>query len=306
MADRTASPPSLPPEAIEAITSKAPDAPRRCFICLTDASPSDPPNTWVDPCPCTLEAHQDCILSWVTDCERSNKPLRCPVCKSDIEMEGQWDPIVSLHDYVVKRFTRGSPWVLMSGLTFGLASGLQMYGAASIAVFAGREALLQMMLGDERTVDVTVPTGFTAERLRNGLFMMQIGPTLLMHRIFPSLVDTIVSPQVLLVCLVSFSAAWVLTPAVWCVPSQVRRELSALAAFAAARHRHFPHHSQGVLQHLLRVHPASRGAAQQATDGPPRRGSTEGAQPEQGRPAQRRGRRGRLPAEHHRRAGSRG
>lgn len=202
MADRTASPPSLPPEAIEAITSKAPDAPRRCFICLTDASPSDPPNTWVDPCPCTLEAHQDCILSWVTDCERSNKPLRCPVCKSDIVMEGQWDPIVSLHDYVVKRFTRGSPWILMSGLTFGLASGLQMYGAASIALFAGREALLQMMLGDERTVDVTVPTGFTAERLRNGLFMMQIGPTLLMHRIFPSLVDTIVSPQVLLVCLV--------------------------------------------------------------------------------------------------------
>lgn len=199
MANRTASPPSLPPDAIEAITSKPADAPRRCFICLTDEAPDDPPNSWVDPCPCTLEAHQDCILSWVTDCERSNKPLRCPVCKSDIEMEGQWDPIVALHDYIVGRFTKGSPWFLVTGATLGVTSGLQMYGAMSIAAFAGREALLQLMLGNERTVDVTKPAGFSGERLRNGLMLMQIAPALLVHRVTPSLVDYLFSPQLFLV-----------------------------------------------------------------------------------------------------------
>lgn len=201
MANRTASPPSLPPDAIEAITSKPPDAPRRCFICLTDESPSDPPNTWVDPCPCTLEAHQDCMLSWVVDCERSNKPLRCPVCKSNIDLEGPWDPVVALYDYIGGRFSRASPWVLFTGTALGVTSGLQMYGAMSVATFAGREALLQMMLGSERVVDVTQPTGFSAERLRNGLMLMQVAPALLLHRFFPSFVDTIYSPQVFLVSL---------------------------------------------------------------------------------------------------------
>ncbi|KND87493.1 E3 ubiquitin-protein ligase MARCH5, partial [Tolypocladium ophioglossoides CBS 100239] len=195
--DNDAAPPGLPPAAIEAITAaRPPDAPRRCFICLTDEDTSDPPGSWVDPCPCTLEAHQDCMLSWVTDCERSNKPLQCPVCRSAIELEAPWDFVVAATDAVHRRFTRASPLVLFTGVSMGVQFSLQMYGAMALWTFAGKDTLLRFVLGADMVIDGRSAGNmrFVKERIWNALVMMNVAPTLLFGRLLPGLSNKIFLP----------------------------------------------------------------------------------------------------------------
>ncbi|KAM0348705.1 hypothetical protein ACHAPU_004142 [Fusarium lateritium] len=175
------------PTLAAAPPAKPIDAPRRCFICLTDEEPSDPPGSWVDPCGCTLEAHQDCMLSWVTDCERSNKPLQCPVCKDRIQLEGLWDPLVAITDTVANKFTRASPFMLLSSVTLGAQFSLQMYGAFAMWAFAGREALVDYVLGHEvwahgQASRILMSGG---ERLSNALVLTNVGPALLLGQLMP-------------------------------------------------------------------------------------------------------------------------
>ncbi|KAM5354408.1 hypothetical protein ACJ41O_001057 [Fusarium nematophilum] len=182
--------PSQPESAPGSTPASAPrttDPPRRCFICLTDEDPSDPPGTWVDPCRCTLEAHQDCMLSWVTDCERSNKPLQCPVCKDRIQLEGPWDPVVALTDVVVTKFTHASPFMLLGSVTLGVQFSLQMYGAFAMWAFSGREALVDYMLGHEILVngDPTRISMTVGEKIANALVLTNVGPALLLGQLMP-------------------------------------------------------------------------------------------------------------------------
>ncbi|KAM3441643.1 hypothetical protein MY4824_001421 [Beauveria thailandica] len=189
--------PTLAPAAMDAITApRAPDAPRRCFICLTDEDPGDAPGSWVDPCPCTLEAHQDCMLSWVTDCERSNRPLRCPVCKSPIEMEGSWDPVVLLSDLISKRFTKTSPLVLFTALSLGVQFSMQMYGAMALWTFSGKDAMMRFVMGPEMMIDGrrTAPLAFARERITNALVLMNVAPALLVGHLFPGWSNKIFLP----------------------------------------------------------------------------------------------------------------
>ncbi|KAF4122290.1 Zinc finger, C3HC4 type (RING finger) [Geosmithia morbida] len=172
------------------------DAPRRCFICLTDQDASDAPDSWVDPCPCTLEAHQDCILSWVTDCERSGKPLKCPVCKSPISLEGPWDPVVSLAEAVSARFTRASPLFLFTGVSLGIQFSSQMYGAMAMWLFAGGDALIDFMLGSEVLDRRGLPVrSLKMSRVGSAIVLMNIAPTLLISQLMPRLGNRIFVPM---------------------------------------------------------------------------------------------------------------
>lgn len=136
------------------------------------------------------------MLSWVTDCERSNKPLLCPVCKSTISLEGPWDPIVTITDVVAKRFTRASPIMLLTSVAMGVQFSMQMYGAFALWAFSGRETLVQFMLGPE--VNIGGQTSrilrFPSERIGNALVLMNVGPALLMGQLTPWLGNKIFLP----------------------------------------------------------------------------------------------------------------
>ncbi|KAJ6789035.1 hypothetical protein PWT90_07834 [Aphanocladium album] len=191
--------PTLPPAAMAAmtaITASPTDAPRCCFICLTDEDASDPPNSWVDPCPCTLEVHQDCMLSWLTDCERFGRPLNCPICKSAIKMEGAWDPIVPMTDLIAKRFTKISPFMLFTALSLGIQFSMQMYGVIALWAFSGKDAMIRfiigptMMTGGRRIAGLAL----TRERFTKALVLMNVAPALLIGHLFPGWSDEIFLP----------------------------------------------------------------------------------------------------------------
>lgn len=181
--------PSPPDGAVDARARSSPSgARRRCFICLMDQDPSDPPDSWVDPCPCTLEGHQDCVLSWITDCERSNKPLLCPICKAPIELDEPWDPIAAIHYGLHRRFTRLSPFILFTGVSIGIQFSLQMYGALALWTFAGKGALMRFILGPEM-MNARGHVGMWAikGRIWNALILMNVAPVLLFAKFMPSL-----------------------------------------------------------------------------------------------------------------------
>lgn len=134
------SPPSPPPEPpnmsspdeTDAAPAVAPTTPhlqrtqtdpslRSCFICLQ--TPAETPNAvWVNACPCSLEAHEDCMLRWISEHEReSTKTLRCPACKGKIQTTEPSDRFVGLRDRLHKMYSRITPAILL-GIVTGCSS----------------------------------------------------------------------------------------------------------------------------------------------------------------------------------------
>lgn len=66
--------------------------PRKCWICFADETEDTPTSSeWRSPCPCSLTAHESCLLDFVADLEapqnrKSTGPPRieCPQCKAKI------------------------------------------------------------------------------------------------------------------------------------------------------------------------------------------------------------------------------
>jgi hypothetical protein len=141
------------------------------------------------------------MLSWVTDCERNNKPLKCPVCRSIIELEGPWDPVVALNDAIHKRFTKASPFVLFTGVSMGLQFSLQMYGALALWTFAGKDTMMRFLLGPQMVINGRNHGGlqFVRERIWSALMMMNVAPALLFGQLLPSLSNKIFLPSASLV-----------------------------------------------------------------------------------------------------------
>ncbi|KAK4233078.1 hypothetical protein C8A03DRAFT_19773 [Achaetomium macrosporum] len=119
-----------------------------CFICLQNEV--DTPNaTWVNPCPCSLEAHADCMLRWIAEMEtsagRAKNDLKCPACKAPIVIEEPFDPFLSLHDRLHRRYSRVSPYVLLVLGFSGSIVGAAWYGWGAASVFAGPDAVVRWL-----------------------------------------------------------------------------------------------------------------------------------------------------------------
>ncbi|KAL8288391.1 hypothetical protein RB597_000485 [Gaeumannomyces tritici] len=119
-----------------------------CFICLLNSNET-PRATWVNACPCTLEAHEDCMLKWVAQMEASGSPgggrrgsrnkggLRCPACKGAIQVFEPFDPMMWLRDRAHRAFSRTSPIILLSMMGSFAVAGSAHYGITAMSLFAG-------------------------------------------------------------------------------------------------------------------------------------------------------------------------
>ncbi|KAL4958261.1 hypothetical protein BDW69DRAFT_154574 [Aspergillus filifer] len=103
-----------------------PDEPRKCWICYTDETEDTPLNSeWRSPCPCSLTAHEACLLDWLADLENPrarkrnghNAKMQCPQCKTEIIVTRPRSYIVD----VVRLVERVAGRMVLPGMVFTLA-----------------------------------------------------------------------------------------------------------------------------------------------------------------------------------------
>jgi hypothetical protein len=126
---------------------------RVCFICLQNDEET-PRATWVNPCPCSLEAHHDCMLRWVAEMESSSGTprdgFRCPACKALILIEEPFDSVVALHDALYRQYSEVSPYAMGALAVLGCVSASAAYGVTALRVFAGRDAAWGWLWGSPK------------------------------------------------------------------------------------------------------------------------------------------------------------
>lgn len=113
-----------------------------CFICLQNDTDT-PSATWVNPCPCSLEAHEDCMLQWIAEMEtsgtRSKGGFKCPACKAPILIEQPFDRFLAIRDHLYRQYSAASPIILALVLSGGTVAGMASYGYVAASVFAGHD-----------------------------------------------------------------------------------------------------------------------------------------------------------------------
>ena len=129
------------------------DAPT-CWICQQDASDDTPESSeWRRPCPCSLTAHDECLLEWITSNE-APKPgematpqnVVCPVCQAPIKIERPRDYLVMLVD-MIQRVAKGL--ILPTALSAFIGcfySGFLMYGLNTMDLIFGQLEARRMLM----------------------------------------------------------------------------------------------------------------------------------------------------------------
>ncbi|CAK7203999.1 hypothetical protein SEUCBS139899_006750 [Sporothrix eucalyptigena] len=166
-----------------------------CFICLQ--TPAETPDaTWVTPCPCSLDAHEDCLLQWIAESEFKNggarKKVRCPQCNARIRTVQPEDPLVSFQDRVTWWHRRASPPMLLGTIMTMGAAGSAFYGYQSMVVFAGEETTVFWLAG---LADTRRPLWRQTLGFMGRLFALNmVAPVLLLQRVLPTLVNLLSLP----------------------------------------------------------------------------------------------------------------
>ncbi|GAA5990467.1 hypothetical protein JCM10908_007384 [Rhodotorula pacifica] len=142
------------------ITTRTP-APRRtvsidtsdktCWICYTTQS-EDPSLPFIHPCACTLLAHPDCLLEWISTQQATHGPTRrphCPACGTAIRIHQDRSEFLRLYRALRRNVDRAS---LAAGLGGIAASGwfvAAAYGAWALKTFMGEQVTQALLLRHE-------------------------------------------------------------------------------------------------------------------------------------------------------------
>ena len=123
-----------------------------CFICYEDESSGSATESgadlgsssghgpWIHPCKCSLMAHEDCLLQWISisrPTASKNVPVACPQCSAPYTINQLNFPLLNLIERIEGVWTRNIGKVLMVGAGLGSWSLLSLYGVWAIRKFAG-------------------------------------------------------------------------------------------------------------------------------------------------------------------------
>jgi len=155
---------------------------KTCYICLQNENETPPNTSWVSACPCSLDAHESCMLRWIAEQETSaqgrRKPLQCPACKAPIVVEEPFDPIIALRNRVVRSYTVMSPLILLGIVGTGTVAGSAAYGSMAGYLFLGPTAFKKWL-------------GPFPHALWQALKLSTIAPALLITYELPALVSNV-------------------------------------------------------------------------------------------------------------------
>ncbi|OBT89281.1 hypothetical protein VE02_02579 [Pseudogymnoascus sp. 03VT05] len=133
--------------------------PRHCWICLQDEGDDSPEHPqWRSPCPCNLQAHEECLLEWITDIQAQpsggtslSKKVLCPQCKSEIKVERPIELIVAVTD-LISAIGQQLIFPTGAGMLLGcLYSGSMVYGFNAIELVFGGEDGRRMLFAARET-----------------------------------------------------------------------------------------------------------------------------------------------------------
>ena len=113
-----------------------------CWICQMDDTDDGPQTSpWRSPCPCSLRAHESCLMEWIAASgEKEMAPkIVCPVCKYKLQINQPKDYLVLTVDKL-QRLARKLVLPTAAGAVFGCVySGSLLFGVNSLALVFGAE-----------------------------------------------------------------------------------------------------------------------------------------------------------------------
>ena len=134
-------------------TQEIPEVPT-CWICQQDASEDTPESSkWRRPCPCSLTAHDECLLAWITSNEAPRpgemataQKVVCPVCQAPIKIERPRDYLVMVAD-VIRKVAKGLAIpTALSALIGCVYSGFLMYGLNAMDLIFGQDEARRLLM----------------------------------------------------------------------------------------------------------------------------------------------------------------
>ncbi|CAG8465767.1 12009_t:CDS:2 [Ambispora gerdemannii] len=112
---------------------------KRCWICFGEDNDSE--GAWVRPCRCTLICHEECLLHWIAESQRSTplKRVRCPQCKTTYHLSESTAPILYILSFLDSKIQASIPYIGIFGASFCVAMGTVDYGAFALLSMVGVE-----------------------------------------------------------------------------------------------------------------------------------------------------------------------
>lgn len=120
-----------------------------CWICQMDDTDDGPQaSPWRSPCPCSLRAHESCLMEWIAvsaDKEMAPK-IVCPVCKYQLKIDQPKDYLVLMVDKM-RRMAETMVLPTAAGALFScFYSGSLLFGVNSLALVFGADEARGMIL----------------------------------------------------------------------------------------------------------------------------------------------------------------
>jgi hypothetical protein len=125
---------------------------RTCWICQQDSGDDTPGQQWRRPCPCSLTAHDECLLEWISS-EEAPRPgdiatarqIKCPQCQAPIKIERPRDYLVLTTgkiQFIAKSLVAPTAVSAFLGCFY---SGFLVYGVNTLHVVFGAEEAARIM-----------------------------------------------------------------------------------------------------------------------------------------------------------------
>ncbi|KAI8097572.1 uncharacterized protein BX664DRAFT_326713 [Halteromyces radiatus] len=147
LTENTHGDPSLLPSpcSSQATTSQQPNnnevtTERRCWICFGEDKDSD--GKWVKPCPCSLVAHEQCLLDWIAENQKGRSPMKkvlCPQCSMPYYLFEHRSISLACLESIQSVARAAAPYLMVFGLGCSILVAASTYGAYTVLTLFGRK-----------------------------------------------------------------------------------------------------------------------------------------------------------------------
>ncbi|WAQ89957.1 hypothetical protein PtA15_11A649 [Puccinia triticina] len=136
---------------------------RKCWICYDDdedeqeaenlqggrqARSNRKKQRWVKACRCSLVAHENCLLTWITTYQLTHPapasissplstPVKCPQCASIYQIVQPPSPLLSLLHRLKRPYSSGMSWSALGCVVLGIGVSASSYGLWASRCFLG-------------------------------------------------------------------------------------------------------------------------------------------------------------------------